>query len=220
MRAGNLTMKCVVIMTVSCLSALAASSQTLLPHISVYYENGKNHITWISSYTGIKQIGVQRSQDSLVNYATIGYAKNPGKKENEYVDAHAVAGKNYYRLFILMDNNAYFFSDPATISMKPVTLKTQPPPSVPQVFSPSIFVYTNADGNVNISLAGAPESHYDIRFFDSDDHFLFAIRDIRKPLLILDKSNFLRAGWYHYELYENGKIKEKWKFYIGDSVDK
>lgn len=212
--------KCVMIAVLCLLTACVASAQALLPHISVYYENGKNHVTWTSPYTGIRQIGVQRSRDSVVNYATIGYAKDPNKKENEYIDAHAQPGKNYYRLFILMDNNSYFFSDAATISMKPVTLKTQPAPNVPQVFSPSIFVYTNPDGNVNISLADAAQNHYDIRFFDADDHFLFAIRDISQPLLIVDKSNFMRAGWYHYELYENGKIKEKWKFYIGDSVDK
>jgi len=30
----------------------------------------------------------------------------------------------------------------------------------------------------------------------------------------LDKANFLHAGWFRFELYENGQLKEKHRFYI------
>ena len=167
----------------------------------------------------MKQIGVQRSQDSLFNYATIGQASNPDKKVNSYVDSRPTPGKIFYRLFVLLSNNSYFFTVPTSLTLEPATL-AGPTPTTPQAYSPSVFVYTNADGNVNISLAHAAVHQYSVRFFDADNHFLFEISNIHKSLLILDKTNFLRVGWYHYELYEDGKIKEKWKFYIPDTVDK
>lgn len=200
-------------------TAFSANAQALLPNITVVSRNGKNYLSWRSGYSGVKQIGVQRSQDSLFNYATIGHAANPGKKVNSFVDSRPRPGKNFYRLFVLLSNNSYFFTNPTSLSLVPATLEG-PPPNTPQAFSPSIFVYTNADGNVNISLTRAGQKKYSIRFFDGDNHFLFEIADIGKPLLILDKTNFMRAGWYHYELYEDGKIKEKWKFYISDAVEK
>jgi hypothetical protein len=216
----NWLIRIIPVFLISVLAVIPAYSQALLPNISVYYKNGKNYITWQSGYTGIKQIGVQRSQDSLFNYATIGHVANPDKKENMFVDSHPQAGKNYYRLFILFTNNSYFFSNPTSQILAPVTLETSLPSNTPQAFTPSVFVYTNAEGNVNISLAQAPAKHYHIRFFDAGNHFLFDLNNIRQPFLILDKSNFMRSGWFHFELFEDGKLKEKWKFYIADSADK
>lgn len=210
------------------ITGFSAYSQALLPHITVYNKNGEMYISWTSGYTGIKQIGVQRSQDSLFNYATIGFAHDPNKKVNEFIDRKPQAGKIFYRLFVLFTNSSYFFTDPASPATQlPMAASGQLAPgqsassNAPQAFAgPSIYVYTNAEGNVNISLANAKEHHYEIRFFNSENQFLFNLKNIEKPLLILDKSNFLRAGWYHYELYDNDKLIEKWKFYIGDSVDK
>lgn len=209
--------KLFLVLLLCLIGGIQAFSQALLPNITVYNKNGKTYISWTSGYAGIKQIGVQRSRDSIYNYATIGYASQPNKKVNEFIDTKAPPGKNYYRLFILMTNNSYFFSNPSLVKLEPVTLQEPAVTTTKNLaFQPSIFVYTNPDGNVNISLAHAPAEQYDIRFYDDKDHFLFSLKDIKKPFLILDKSNFLQAGWYHFELFENGKVKEKWKFYIGD----
>lgn len=219
MRQGSLWIKTAVFIFLLSAASLSLNAQALLPHITVVSRNGKNYLSWTSGYEGVKQIGVQRSRDSLFNYATIGQAPNPDKKVNGYVDSHPSPGKNFYRLFVLLSNNSYFFTVPTSLTLEPATL-TGPAPTTPQAYSPSVFVYTNADGNVNISLAHAAAHQYSVRFFDADNHFLFEISNIHKSLLILDKTNFLRVGWYHYELYEDGKIKEKWKFYIPDTVDK
>jgi hypothetical protein len=212
MRQGFLFLSCFAIVMVAVSGGYKAHAQALLPHITVQYNNGKNYLSWKSGYSGIKQIGVQRSQDSLFNYATIGHVSQPDKKVNQFVDNHPRPGRNYYRLFILLANNSYFFSVPANQSLEPATLLGAT--TSPEAFTPSVYVYTNPEGNVNISLAGADTKHYSIRFFDAQDHFLFALNDIQRPFLILDKSNFLRGGWYHYVLYEDQKVKEKWKFYV------
>lgn len=218
MRKGFLLVSYCVIVLLIVSGGDRAHAQALLPHITVQYKNGKNYLSWRSGYSGIKQIGVQRSQDSLFNYATIGHVSQPDKKVNQFVDSRPRPGQNYYRLFILLTNNSYFFSIPANQSLEAATL--QGATTSPQAFSPSVFVYTNPEGNVNISLAGAETKHYSIRFFDAQDQFLFALDDIHRPFMILDKSNFLRGGWYHYVLYEDQKVKEKWKFYVPLSAEK
>ena len=40
------------------------------------------------------------------------------------------------------------------------------------------------------------------------------LRQVKEPLFTLDKSNFVHAGWYVFELFENDKLKEKNKFYL------
>lgn len=212
-----LWLKMMCLFTLTFGTSFSALSQALLPNITITNQGGKNYISWKSDYDQIKLIGIQRSRDSLTNYATIGHADEPNKKTNTYIDKKPFAGKNFYRLFIVLTNGSYFFSNPAGITLTPATLSTTNS-NRPMAFQPSIFVYTNPDGNVNISLAHASSNQYSIRFYDAQDHFLFEVKDIKKPFLILDKSNFLRSGWYHYELYENGKIKEKWKFYIADPI--
>lgn len=88
-------------------------------------------------------------------------------------------------------------------------------PFVPKVvFKPSRFVFTGRDGNITVNVPGAPQHHYSIKFFDDKSVFLFDITEVKEPVVTLDKVNFLRSGWYLFELYENGKLKEKHKFFV------
>ncbi len=86
----------------------------------------------------------------------------------------------------------------------------------PPGFIPSKYVYTNRDGYIRISL---PENdllkRYIIRFFDEDGTLLFELKDIHEKDFKLDKANFYHAGWFRFELYEEGKVVEKNKFYVG-----
>ena len=86
---------------------------------------------------------------------------------------------------------------------------------VPKViYRPSQYVYTERDGNIAIVLADAPKKQYSIKFFEENQTELFEIKQVKAAFLTLDKSNFLHSGWFLYELYEEGKLKEKHKFYI------
>ena len=85
----------------------------------------------------------------------------------------------------------------------------------PVGFIPSKFVYTNnKDGYIRISLPGDEDTKYNIKFFTSEDEPLFELKDIKERNFRIDKSNFYRAGWFKFELYENGELKEKNKFYL------
>jgi len=53
-----------------------------------------------------------------------------------------------------------------------------------------------------------------VKFFDDSSKLLFELSAIKTSPLILDKSNFLHAGWFKFELYEDGQLKEKNKLFI------
>jgi hypothetical protein len=88
-------------------------------------------------------------------------------------------------------------------------------PFVPkEVYKPSKYVFTEKDGNVKIALPLAAEKKYTIKFFDEFNLPTLEIKQIKDSLLILDKSNFMHAGWFKFELYEDGVLKEKHKLFI------
>jgi hypothetical protein len=84
----------------------------------------------------------------------------------------------------------------------------------PVVYKPSKFVYTEKDGNIAIVLPEAGIKKYAVKFFDEEQNPLFEIKEVKEPAVTLDKTNFMRAGWFRFELYEDGKLKEKHKFFI------
>ena len=82
-------------------------------------------------------------------------------------------------------------------------------------FTASLYVYTNRDGYVQISLPGNEKTKkYAIKFFKDDQTFLFELKEIKEQDFKIDKSNFYSSGWFRFELYEDGKLFEKHKFYI------
>lgn len=84
----------------------------------------------------------------------------------------------------------------------------------PVVYKPSRFVYTEKDGNIAINLPEANSKKYSVKFFDEEENPLFEIKELKESAVTLDKANFLRSGWFRFELYEDGKLKEKHKFFI------
>jgi len=83
-----------------------------------------------------------------------------------------------------------------------------------EVYKASRYVYTEKFGNVQVSLSDAQQKSYSLKFFDESKKELFDIKKVSVPYLTIDKSNFLHAGWFWFELYEDGKLKEKHKFLI------
>ncbi|HVY74666.1 MAG TPA: hypothetical protein VG890_07540 [Puia sp.] len=90
----------------------------------------------------------------------------------------------------------------------------EPPGEKKEVYKISPYVFTAKDGNVNVALADWNRNKYSVRFFEDDNTPLLEIKEVNNPLLIIDKTNFLHSGWFRFELYENGKLKEKNKLFI------
>lgn len=101
-------------------------------------------------------------------------------------------------------------------TVNPITGVKQEPKKeeVKIVWHPSNYVYTTADGNVNIKLPDATTKKYAVKFFEPDGSFIFEIKEVKQPFLILEKAIFLHAGWFNFEIYEDDKTLEKWNLFI------
>jgi hypothetical protein len=83
-----------------------------------------------------------------------------------------------------------------------------------EVYKISPFVYTSKDGNVTIALADYNRKKYNVAFYETDSIPILEVKEINDPVLIVDKTNFGHSGWFRFELYEDGKLKEKNKLLI------
>lgn len=113
------------------LTSQSTKAQTVLPDFTLTSEKGINLLSWVCQYDGIKSIAVQRSADSIFNYATIGYVKNIAKGSQGYIDGHPLPGMNYYRLYIVFSSDITWTSNRGKIFIDSAALlqKTVLPPN-------------------------------------------------------------------------------------------
>lgn len=83
----------------------------------------------------------------------------------------------------------------------------------PDVFTPSNYVFTYKTGYVRVNLPN-DDKKYSIKFFDEDGTLLFELKDLKERQFSIDKADFYHAGWFTYELYADGKLVQKYKFYL------
>lgn len=84
-----------------------------------------------------------------------------------------------------------------------------------EVYGVSKYIFVDKAGLIHIELPWFARRKYLVKFFENDLSPLFEIKDVKDPILLLDKANFMRAGWYFFEIYEDGKLLEKNKFFVG-----
>ncbi len=211
-------------------------AQDTLPSFSVS-NVGKNRIIvgWTNTYETVKQISIQRSFDSLKGYSSIMTVLDPTAPQNGYVDAKATHDHMFYRLYILLDKGVYLFTKPRkpvmdtmrrtryddavtaaaaedSVSVPDLGIGISKPR--PEVFVPSLHVYTNKDGYVRINLPEDEKKKYRIKFYEEDGSFLFELKDIPQRSFKLDKTSFYHSGWFRFELFEGDELKEKHKFFL------
>lgn len=222
----------------SCTLLVTAQTDTL-PKFKAIKKNGEISISWINSFKNVSQVNIQRSKDSTKNFSTIYSLPNPNLKSYSYVDKTAKNDSGYYRIFVLFEGSNYIFTPSKRLFIdttkivaptpkitavierekerpkeeKPKEEKAPPPPPKP-VWVPSIYVFTGDDGNAVIKIPDAAVKKYSIRFMKEDGSTLFVIPQVKEQYLTLDKVNFLKSGWYYFELSVDGKLKEKNKFLI------
>jgi len=114
--------------------------------------------------------------------------------------------KNFRDSIVLKTRDTMTFRSVDTILIKPFVPK--------EVFKASRFVYSDNTGNVVIMLPEAKNGNYAVKFYEDDKTFLFEVKQIKEPWLVVDKTNFMHAGWFRFELFEDGKVKENHKFFI------
>lgn len=82
------------------------------------------------------------------------------------------------------------------------------------IWKPSLYCFTTKTGVVALHFPLAMQRKYKVVFTEPDGSHLFTINHVPDTDLLLEKSNFLHAGWFHFEIYENDKLLEKSKLYI------
>lgn len=193
-------------------------AQDALPKISVTNIGEHILVSWTNPFVTLTTINIQRSFDSTKNFTTIGSVLNVANKKNGYIDTKPLTINMYYRIFLSFEGGTYLF----TKSSRPVKDTTKAMPDIKEYqqgfvntwFVPSRMVYTGKDNNVIISLPDAFKKKYMIKFFEEGGAFIFELNKIMEPYLTLEKANFLHAGIFNFELYENGVLIERHKVYV------
>ncbi len=114
--------------------------------------------------------------------------------------------KRFKDSLALKTKDTLAFNTPDTIVIKPFVPK--------EVYKPSKYVFTEKDGNIRIALPDVALHKYSLKFFEENNSPVFEVKQVKDASLILDKANFLHSGWFRFELYQDGVLKEKNKFFI------
>jgi hypothetical protein len=100
---------------------------------------------------------------------------------------------------------------PKIDSVKIIEIK---PIKIIETAYPSNFIFTNKSNNLVLQFTDASINKYLVKFFNANDQLIFELKKISEDFLIIEKSNFIHAGWYRFETYKNGELFEKNKFLI------
>lgn len=84
----------------------------------------------------------------------------------------------------------------------------------PFIYKTSIYVYPNRDGYIVIDLPEALTRKYELIIKEEDDMPVIHLKKVGATYLMLDKASFYHGGWYKFELWEDGQIKEKNKIFL------
>ena len=152
---------------------------------------------------------------------------NPGKIKSPTIEVEKIlfvkrrdsvimllAGNQVRRFsdsLVKQTKDTLYFVNADTLQIKPYIEVYKEPK---EVYKISPFVFTAKDGNITIALPDCKTKKYFVAFFETDNTPVMEVKDIKDPMLIIDKTNFGHAGWFRFELYEDGKLKEKNKFLI------
>jgi len=99
------------VLIICLLMATTLQAQDTLPRFSATARGpGRILISWHNKYPVVSQISIQRSADSLKNFATLLTVPDPRLPENGAMDTKATHPNFYYRLFIVLDNGKYIFT--------------------------------------------------------------------------------------------------------------
>lgn len=139
--------------------------QDLIDSLAAYDSREETVLFWEfnadSRYNEIKQIGIQRSLDSTI-FSTIGQAADPDQIQNTFKDETPPKRGSFYRLFILFTDGTFSFSAIFRGEISPFVIHNSNSERVDgdDFFQPSIFVYTNPGGDVNIDLPDVDRADY------------------------------------------------------------
>jgi len=85
---------------------------------------------------------------------------------------------------------------------------------------PSLRVFTNKQNVVVVAVPQAIEKKCGLKVFGENQKLVFELKRIPDDYLMLEKSNFYHSGWFNFEVYVEGKLFEKNKFFVAKDKGK
>ena len=79
---------------------------------------------------------------------------------------------------------------------------------------PSNRIFINNQNLITIQLRKTAIRKYSLKIFDESGNLVLNIKKINEDFFFLDKSNFRKSGWYHFEIQNDGELIEKNKFQV------
>ena len=170
-----------------------------------------SRIYYMMDNTGMKKPSV--GDPGKIKVPTIQVQKTLFVKKGNTVimQLEATQVRRFSDSLVKQTKDTLLFVDADTLQINPYVEVYKEPK---EVYKISSSVFTSKDGNVTIALADFNRKKYLVAFYELDDTPVMEVKDIGDAELIIDKTNFGHAGWFRFELYENGKLKEKNKLFI------
>lgn len=104
-------------------------------------------------------------------------------------------------------------TDSSTTTGKDLAVAVPKKPKIETAY-PSSRIYTSRQNVIVLHFPDYQAKKYLIRFMDENEQVLFELKKISDEFLYLEKSNFNRSGWFRFEVYEEGTLSEKSKFFV------
>jgi len=101
-----------------------------------------------------------------------------------------------------------------------ISIKVIEPKRIIETAYPSNRIFTSKQNSIVIQIAEARFKKYTIKFYDENEQLALELKKIKEDYLILEKSNFGHAGWFRFEIFEDGKLFEKNKVFIAKDKPK
>jgi hypothetical protein len=167
-------------------------------------------IAWLNPFKNCQQLSVQRSTDSI-KFKTILHTQIPNLSNNFFIDKAPQERPLYYRIYYVLENGKFYFS---TVQSSRFNLNQGITTNNATEWKPSKFVYCIGNGTPTIQLPDALKHLYRLIFKDEKGAIIFELNAIKETETYLDKANFIHTGWFLFDLYEDGNLKEQGRLLI------
>ncbi|MEO6252516.1 MAG: hypothetical protein ABIO79_04390 [Ferruginibacter sp.] len=175
---------------------------TDVPYDKMFYRLFIVFDSGIYIFTAAKRPDVDPNFDLQKNLAKLREANRPGARVSKIKEKNPTAGNSK-------------ISRPENQEGQPVAEnEVKPEIKKEPVSYVSRYIYTGKDNNIVINLPDFNTNKYVVKFYDEETRSLFELNKITEGYLIVEKVNFLHAGWFFFEIYKNEVLLEKNKFYI------
>lgn len=181
------------------------------PSKKMYYRLFIAFDTGMYIFTGSKK----PEPDSVIDYTALINVINNLYKKNIQPQEEKAKAKNAAALLLPVKKTNS--SNDKTVNKENTTPTNEADEKVvieEVITYPSKRIFTDKEDNIVINLPNTRDSSYLIKFFTEDNKKLFEVKNLQDDYVVIEKVNFIRAGWYTFEIYKNGILLEENKFFI------